>query len=123
MNKSTFKNLKTGNIKKSKPTGISERVIKILKAYILISQNKYPSVRYLADELEVKERTVYRYLENINMIDPIEFDRERKGYKFVHSDRIKKHVLSDKELLLLLTMGEAVSHLGKPFEEDFKRLS
>lgn len=119
MKKPPFKNLKH---KKSKPAGISEKVINILKAYTLIAQNKYPSVGYLSEEFEVKERTVYRYLEIINMIDTIEFDRERKGYRFVNTDRIKKTALSDRELLLLLTMGEAVSHLGKPFEEDFKRL-
>lgn len=60
MNKPPFKNLKPGNIKKSKPAGISEKVINILKAYTLIARYKYPSVRYLAEELEVKERTVYR---------------------------------------------------------------
>jgi hypothetical protein len=45
MKKPPFKNLKPGNIKKSKPAGISEKVINILKAYTLIARNKYPSVR------------------------------------------------------------------------------
>lgn len=123
MNKPPFKNLKPGNIKKSKPAGISEKVINILKAYTLIARNKYPSVRYLAEELEVKERTVYRYLEIINMIDSIVFDRERKGYKFVNGDCLKKLILSEEEFLLLLVMGETVSHFGKPFKEEFRKLT
>lgn len=123
MNKPPFKNLGPQNIKKSKPAGISDKVINILKAYTLISRNKYPSVRYLAEELEVKERTVYRYLEIINMIDSIEFDRERKGYKFMNGDLIKKLILSDEEFLLLLVMGETVSHLGEPFKEEFRKLT
>jgi predicted DNA-binding transcriptional regulator YafY len=57
------------------------------------------------------------------MIDSIEFDRERKGYKFMNGDCLKKLILSDEEFLLLLVMSETVSHLGEPFKEEFRKLT
>lgn len=124
-NKSNYpKGLKPESIKtkKIKPAGISEKVIKILKAYTIIANGKYPSARQLAEDLEAAERTVYRYLEIINFVDPIEFDREKNGYKFTHGDRIKKLILSDDAMLALFAMGEAVSHLGAPFRNYFYKL-
>ena len=81
--------------KAGKPAGISGKVISLLDVYTLIAQSKFPSVDSLAKHCEASRRTIYRYLEIINMIDPIEFDKEQKGYKFVNSDRIKKVFLSD----------------------------
>lgn len=104
----------------TKPAGISGKVIRILDAYTLIAQNTYPSVALLKDKLEISERSVYRYLEIINMIDPIDFDRERDGYKFTNAARIKKFRLSERDFLLLLAMGESVSHLGEPLKNYYK---
>lgn len=119
-----FKNLKTKYVKnrKNRSAGISEKVIRLLEIYTLIAQNQYPSINYLAERYSVTERTVYRYLQIIGFIDLIEFDRDRDGYKFVAGDRIKKLILSDDELLFLLTIGETVSHLGTPFRENFQGL-
>ena len=49
----------------------------------------------------ISERSVYRYLEIIGMIDAIEYDLERKGYTFTNGDRIKKLSLAANELLVL----------------------
>lgn len=57
------------------------------------------------------------------MIDSIVFGRERKGYKFVNGDSLKKLILSEEEFLLLLVMGETVSHFGEPFKEEFRKLT
>lgn len=70
----------------------------------------------------MSERSVYRYLEIINMIDGIELDQERKGYAFTNGDRIKKLTLSDNELLVLFAASEAVSHLGESLGQGFLEL-
>src|SRR5208337_4093519 len=108
--------------KRTKSAGISEKVISLLDIYTLIARNAYPSVYSLKEKLEVSERTVYRYLEIINMIDSIEFDKEHKGYKFSHGSRLKKLELSEDDVKLLLTLGETVSHLGRPVKNSFSCL-
>jgi predicted DNA-binding transcriptional regulator YafY len=105
-----------------KPAGISEKVIRLLEVYTMVAQRQYPSIASLTDHFGVTERTIYRYLEQINIIDAIEFDRERNGYKFTHGDRIKKMILGDKEMITLFTAGEALSHLGASFRASFQGL-
>ncbi len=106
-----------------KPTGISEKVTRLLEIYTMIAQNRFPSVQHLADCYRVSKRTVFRYIEIINFIDPVEYDPEKKGYKFTHGDRIKKLSLSDSELLTLFAAGETVSRLGNIFGETFQELA
>jgi predicted DNA-binding transcriptional regulator YafY len=105
-----------------KPKGISEKVIRLLDTYTLIAQKQYPSVSSLMEHFAISKRSVFRYLEIINFIDPIEFDHELNGYKFTNGDRIKKLALNNSELLILLAAGEAVSHLGEPLGENFRTL-
>lgn len=112
--------IKKGAKKKDKAAGISEKVVNILKIYTLMAQNHYPSVKYLQEQCEVGERTIYRYIEIIGLIDDIEFDKERGGYKFTHGDRIKKLTLSEDDFLLLLTMGGTIDHLGHTFKDSFR---
>ncbi len=108
--------------KKDRPAGISEKLIRLLKIYTIIANKEFPSAKFLAETLEVNERTIYRDLNIINLVDQVDFDHEKKGYMFAHGDRIKKLLISDEELMTLFTAGEAVSHLGKPFHENFKSL-
>ncbi len=106
---------------KSKAAGISEKVIRLLDIYSLMAKDSFPSIELLKDRLEVSERSVYRYLEIINMLDPIEYDSERKGYKFTGVNRIKKLTASKEDFILLLTVGEMVSHLGTSFKDSFAK--
>lgn len=106
--------------KAGKPAGISCKVINLLDIYTMIAQNKFPCVDSLAERCEASRRTIHRYLEIINMIDPIEFDRDRNGYKFVNGDRIKKVFLTDDELLMLLITGETAANLGRNFKKSFQ---
>jgi len=115
-----FKGLSHKN-KKASSSGISQKIINLLGIYTAIAQNKYPSVEDLKDRFEVSSRSIFRYLEIIKIIDPIELDKERQGYKFIHGDRIKKLALSENQLLMLLTMGETVAHLGEPLKEEFQK--
>jgi predicted DNA-binding transcriptional regulator YafY len=107
---------------KTRPAGISEKVIRLLETYTLIAQKQHPSVSSLMERFDISKRSVFRYLEIISFIDPIEFDHERNGYTFTNGDRIKKLSLSEGELLVLLAAGEAVSHLGQPLAEKFGHL-
>lgn len=107
----------------AKPSGMSEKVIRLLKIYTMIAQNRYPSVSDLQNQFEVSERTVRRYLANINLIDSIEFDSQREGYRFVNGDRIKKLLLSEDDFLMLVTMGETLTHFGDPFKTSFQRFA
>jgi predicted DNA-binding transcriptional regulator YafY len=109
-------------MKGSKPAGISEKVIRLLEIYTVIAQKHFPTVSFLKEHFGVSERSVYRYLEIINMIDAIEYDQERKGYAFTNGDRIKKLSLSDNELLVLFAASEAVSHLGESLGHGFQEL-
>ena len=88
-----------------KAAGISEKVIRLLEVYKVIAQNQYPSAQDLAQRFGCSHRTIFRYLELVNMIDAVDYDPERKGYRFTHGDRIKKLTISDSELLVLLTAG------------------
>ena len=106
--------------KAHKPAGISGKVINLLDIYTLIAQNKYPSLDSITQRCEASRRTIHRYLEIINMIDPIDFDKERRGYKFVNVDRIKRVFLTDNELLMLLVTGEIASNLGGNFKKAFQ---
>ncbi len=108
--------------KAANPAGISEKVIRLLEIYTLIAQNKYPSLDFLINRFHVSKRTIFRYLELINIIDPIEYDKEKGGYRFTSGDRIKKLSLNDDELQTLLAAGESVSHLGSFFKENFLKI-
>jgi predicted DNA-binding transcriptional regulator YafY len=110
------------SMKQRSPAGISEKVIRLLEIYTMIAQKQFPSVPSLKEHFHVSERSVYRYLEIINMIDGIEYDQERKGYTFTNGDRIKKLSLSDNELLVLFAASEAVSHLGESLGHGFQEL-
>jgi len=106
--------------KPQKPAGISEKVIRLLEIYTMIAHGKYPSIASLTEHFGVTERTIFRYLEQINIIDAVEFDKERNGYRFTDGDRIKKLRLDDQEMITLFTAGEALAHLGTAFRTKFQ---
>jgi predicted DNA-binding transcriptional regulator YafY len=109
--------------KKGKPAGISEKVTRLLELYSLIAENRYPTLDFLAEHFGVARRTVHRYLEIIRTIDAVDFDPDHKGYFFPTGSRVKKLVISRDDLATILTTNEAVSHLGKTFQDNFLRLT
>lgn len=111
-----------GKKRRSKPLAIPEKVLRLLEIYTLVVQGRYPSVTLLMSRLAISKRSVFRYLEVIGMIRPVVYEPVQKGYAFAEDNRIGKLRLSHEELLVILAAGEAVSHLGKPFEECFRRL-
>lgn len=105
----------------AKPAGIKDKVINLLDLYTMIARKQYPSIGALRERFQISERSVHRYLEIIRMIDPIIYDREKGGYKFENGDRTKKMTLSKDDFLLLMTLGDAVTHMGSPLRANFQR--
>ncbi len=108
---------------KNKASSISGKVFRLLEIYTLIAQNSYPSIEFLKERYNVSDRTIFRYLNTIGMIDQVEYDNDRQGYHFLNNNRLKKIVLSDNQLMLLLAMGEATMHLGSPLKEEFAKFT
>ena len=109
--------------KKDRPSGISEKVTRLLELYSLIAENRYPTLSFLAEHFGVTRRTVHRYLEIVRSIDAVDFDPDRKGYFFPTGSRVKKLVISRDDLATILAISEAMSHLGKTFQNNFRRLT
>jgi predicted DNA-binding transcriptional regulator YafY len=109
--------------KKNRVSGISEKVTRLLELYSLIAENRYPTLDFLTEHFGVTRRTVHRYLEIVRTIDTIDFDTERKGYFFPTGSRVKKHVISRDDLATILTTSEALSHLGRTFQNNFLKLT
>jgi len=108
--------------RKDKPHGISEKVINLLKIIRALEEQKYPSVRQLAEECEVTERSVFRYLNIINSVIPVVFDRQKNGYRFTNKDAIKTLPLSREEFALLISLSEVASQMGSSFKDAFQRI-
>ena len=109
--------------KKNRSAGISEKVTRLLELYSLIAENRYPTLDFLAEHFGVTRRTVHRYLEIIRSIDAVDFDPDHKGYFFPTGSRVKKLAISRDDLATILTTNEAVSHLGKTFQNNFLKLT
>jgi predicted DNA-binding transcriptional regulator YafY len=105
-----------------KPVGMAEKVLRLLEILNKIDQGEYPSPKSLAREFGITPRTVHRYIEQIYSIYPIEYDAEKKGYRFSGRNTLKKLQLSEEEKLLLLFMGDSVKHMGGPLKDSYQRL-
>jgi predicted DNA-binding transcriptional regulator YafY len=109
--------------RKNKSAGISVKVVRLLELYSLIAENRYPTIDSLARHFGVTRRTVHRYLEIIRAIDAVDLDPDHKGYFFPAGGRTKKLVISRDDLTTILTASDAVSHLGKTFQNNFLKLA
>lgn len=100
--------------------GVSEKIVNILKVLSLIEQKKFLSADEVAEECEVGRRTVFRYLNILNSIIPIEYDRQRKGYRFFNEKALRVVPFSKEEIALIAAMSDISSRLGAPLKEGFK---
>lgn len=110
------------NKKKNKPSGIAEKALRLIGIYHTLIQKQYPSIETLCDRYEVNKRTIYRDLVILNLTEPIELDKDHKGYKFIHEDKIRKISLSDQEMMVLLSVGDLASRLGPDFKDGYQKL-
>lgn len=92
---------KLPKVKKDKQAGITEKIINLLTILNMIESKEYPSIEDIARRCEVTERTAYRYLNIINFIVPLSFNKEKGGYEFLQSNSKKVITIDEREKILL----------------------
>lgn len=100
--------------------GISEKIVNILKVLSLIEQKRFLSADEIAEECEIARRTVFRYINILNSIIPIEYDRQKKGYRFFNEKALRVVPFSKEEIAIIAAMSEISSRLGTSLKEGFK---
>lgn len=108
------------NRRKDKPAGIAEKVINLLKIINRIEQGDHPTAKKLAEEGEVSERSIYRYLNIINFIVPIIYDKQKGGYRFEKEDALRIIPFESKELALLTAFADLTAQAGEPLAKSFQ---
>lgn len=116
MMEKSFKDYKK---KADKPAGISEKVINLFKIINLIERGEFPSLSRLAEETEVSERSIYRYLNIINFIIPILYDKKKGGYRFENDKALKSIPVTLEELALILALSDLTNQIGGTLKETF----
>lgn len=77
----------------------------------------------LRKDLGVSERTVFRYLNTIQVSGfPVVFDKEQGGYTFMEGYSLKRPDLSVQETLALGISRKMMAGLGSGWEEPMKRI-
>ncbi len=105
----------------NKPTGISEKVINIIAIINKIEQEgAYPSIQTLANLCEVSVRTAYRYLNIINKIIPVFFDKNKNGYRFELKSSRKFYGLSNSDIAFFTVMSDILEQVGEPLKTEFQ---
>jgi predicted DNA-binding transcriptional regulator YafY len=81
------------------------------------------TVNSLMDELEVKERTIYRYLQTLEVAGfPIHFDRQKGSYKFIDGYNLSKPDISVEESLAFALAKGALKSFGTGMEESLSSI-
>jgi predicted DNA-binding transcriptional regulator YafY len=81
------------------------------------------TVRSLAEELGICERTVYRYLDTIQAAGfPVHFDREKRSYGFMEGYTLKKPDVSTEETLALALSKKIMGRMGSGWETSLDRI-
>jgi len=81
------------------------------------------TVDSLREDLGVSERTVFRYLNTIQVAGfPIVFDKEQGGYAFMEGYSLKRPDLSIEETLALGISRKMMAGMGSGWEESMKHI-
>jgi predicted DNA-binding transcriptional regulator YafY len=81
------------------------------------------TVDSLKEELEVSERTVFRYLNTIQAAGfPLVFDKDQGGYQFMEGYSLKRPDLSLDETLALGISRKMMAGMGSGWEDSMKRI-
>ena len=82
-----------------------------------------PNTQFSCRTFRSHPRNRPSYLEIIRTIDAVDFDPDHKGYFFPTGSRVNKLAISRDDLATILATSEAVSHLGKTFQNNFQKLT
>ncbi len=97
-----------------------DRMLRILR---LLEQESHCTTGRLAEELEVSERSVFRYMHSLQDVSfPIVYDRDRKSYSFQDGFHLKKSRLNADEMLALIVARRLLGSLGGVFDLAFESL-
>ena len=97
---------------------MSEKIYRLLRILNHLNNKEPLTVETLAQEFHVTDRTIYRYIKVLRSARfPIDFDEERKTYRFPDGYSLQKLKISQDEMLPLLLSQEMVSKLGPPLKE------
>jgi predicted DNA-binding transcriptional regulator YafY len=95
---------------------------------LMIILNKLDSkekvtVRMLAEDLEISERTVHRYLTTLQVAGfPIHYDRKKESYVFIEGFSLRKPHLSVEETLSFALAKSMMKNFGAGMELGFNRI-
>ena len=88
-----------------------------------LDQKQPCTANSLAQELEVDNRSIFRYLASLQEAGfPIYHDREKGSYAFVEGFQLRKADLSLEETLALAVAKKSLSHFGGAFDEALQGL-
>ncbi len=106
-----------------------EKIENILKIINIFDKNVYPvSIEYLADELGVNKKSVYRYIDTINRagipIGPVynEEGRPTGKYEFFNDFSMKKLKITKEEITLLVVLHEFTKKMKNKFNDSFQTI-
>ncbi len=81
------------------------------------------TVNSLREDLGISERTVFRYLNTIQVAGfPVVFDEEQGGYTFMEGYSLKRPDLSMEETLALGISRKMMAGMGSGWEANMKRI-
>lgn len=75
------------------------------------------TVRSLIDDLEISERTAYRYMQRLQAGFPIVYDRKKQSYVFMENYSLGKPNLTVEETLALALSKNLLKSFGEPMEK------
>jgi len=100
--------------------GKFDRLLRILN---ILDRESSCTISGLAEELEVTERSVFRYVSSLRDAGfPIVFDKERGTYAFDNAFKLKKARLNIDETLALTMSRRMLRPLGETFQRAFDSL-
>lgn len=100
--------------------GKFDRLLRILN---ILDRRSTCTASWLAEELEVTERSIFRYVGSLRHAGfPIVYDKERRTYAFNNDFKLKKARLNVDETLALAISRRMLSPLGATFERAFDSL-
>jgi predicted DNA-binding transcriptional regulator YafY len=105
---------------KTTSKGKFDRLLKILS---ILNDGEQCNAGFLAEDLEVSERTVYRYMASLMSAGfPISYNPEKKTYAFEDGYSLRKTRLNPAEALALCLAGSLLKPLGGTFEKAIENL-
>ena len=97
---------------------MSEKIYRLLEILNRLNNREILTLETLVRELDVTERTIYRYITALRSARfPIDFDEEKRTYRFPEGYSLQKLKISEDEMLPLLLSREIMAKLGGSLSE------